>query len=60
MHTGEPTGSNAFFVRADLPGQWPDRDRVPLRGLNYRLGSTGHPPDPLMRTFVDVTSQVKG
>ncbi len=54
VHT-ELTGANAFFVRSDLPGEWPPRERVVLRGLNYRLRSHGHPADPLGREFVDIS-----
>jgi hypothetical protein len=57
VHT-ELTGANAFFVRDDLPGPWPDAERVVRRGLNYGLRSTGHPADPLGREYVDVSTHL--
>lgn len=54
----ELTGANAFFVRRDLPGAWADPDRVQLRGLNYRLNASGHPPDALRREYVDVMADL--
>jgi hypothetical protein len=45
VHT-EVSGSNAFFVRADLSGTWP-LDAV-VHGPNYFLL---HPEDPAQRTY---------
>jgi hypothetical protein len=46
-HT-ELTGTNAFFVRADLAGELPP---PVLRGPNHFLAGGGHRPDPLGRAY---------
>lgn len=53
VHT-ELTGNNAFFVREDLPGEFPKRADVPRRASNYRLRGLAHDPDPAARAFVDL------
>lgn len=50
VHT-DLAGINAFFVREDLPGQWPARPVV--HGPNYYLRSWAHPRDELMRPYLD-------
>jgi hypothetical protein len=35
-------GSNAFFVRADLPDEFPPEDQVPVRAANYGLRGYRH------------------
>lgn len=49
VHT-DLTGANAFFVRRDLPGDWPDEPE--LRGPNSFLLGMRHPADMLDRPFV--------
>ena len=51
VHT-DLTGTNAFFVRNDLPGPWPEHSAVPLRGVNYFLLGAAHDPDPHGRAYV--------
>lgn len=51
VHT-ELTGNNAFFVRRDQPGVFPEGDAVPLRGPNHYLRSQGHQPDARGRRYV--------
>lgn len=53
VHT-ELTGCNAFFVRADLPGEFPDAADVPLRSSNYFLAGLTHFADPRRRPFIDL------
>jgi len=53
VHT-ELTGNNAFFVRDDLGGQFPEHADVPRRGSNYRLRGFAHDPDPAARPFIDL------
>ena len=53
VHT-ELTGNNAFFVRDDLPGGYPDPEAVPRRAPNLWLGGVAHPPDPPGRDYVDL------
>jgi hypothetical protein len=53
VHT-ELTGNNAFFVRADLRGEFPEHADVPRRASNYRLRGFAHDPDPAARSFVDL------
>ncbi|MDQ3773045.1 MAG: hypothetical protein M3461_00945, partial [Pseudomonadota bacterium] len=48
VHT-DLTGANAFFVRRDLPGDWPDEPE--LRGPNSFLLGMRHPADMLDRPF---------
>jgi hypothetical protein len=50
----ELTGTNAFFVCADLPGEYPEADAVLRRGPNQFLLSGAHVPDPANRPFVDL------
>jgi hypothetical protein len=45
-------GNNAFFVRADLPGRWPER--VLLRGPNFFLLGGAHLPDRSGREYVEL------
>ncbi len=45
-------GNNAFFVREDLPGPWPER--VVMRAPNFFLLGGGHLPDPHGRQYVDL------
>lgn len=54
VHT-ELTGNNAFFVRTDLPGDYPEPAAVVHRRSSFFLGGGGHRPDPLGRPFVEVT-----
>lgn len=53
VHT-EMTGTNAFFVRNDLPGDYPDPEDVPIRAANYALAGGRHLPDPADRPFIDL------
>jgi hypothetical protein len=53
VHT-ELTGNNAFFVRADLPGEFPDPAEVVRRRSNFFLGGQRHAPDPHGRPFIEV------
>jgi hypothetical protein len=50
VHT-DLAGINAFFVRDDLPGDWPAEPRV--RGTNYYLSSWSHQPDELDRSYIE-------
>ena len=45
------TGANAFFVRDDLPGDYPD---VTRRSTNMWLAGARHPADPDARAYVDL------
>lgn len=45
------TGNNAFFVRADLPGAYPNEPL--LLGPNHYLLGAAHPVDETGRTLVD-------
>lgn len=53
VHT-DSTGSNAFFVRADLPGTFPAPGAVPIHGPNYLGAGLRHAPDPLRRPYLDL------
>lgn len=53
VHT-ELTGNNAFFVREDLGGDFPERADVPRRASNFSLRGFSHDPDPTARAFVDL------
>jgi len=53
VHT-DLSGLNAFFVRADLPGEFPAADEVVRRAPNYLLSAITHKPDPHNRPFFDV------
>lgn len=53
VHT-DLSGNNAFFVRADLPGEYPAPEDVPRRTTNHWLLGLGHQPDTLGRPFVDL------
>jgi hypothetical protein len=53
VHT-DLTGTNAFFIREDLPGDYPPPHDVPLRAANYYLSGRRHPPDPQTRAYVEV------
>lgn len=57
VHT-ELTGVNAFFVRDDLPGPWPDDDVVPLRGVNLFLAGARHDADTKGRSYVDPRTEL--
>ena len=59
VHT-DLTGTNAFFVRDDLEGDYPAADLVPVRGPNQFLLAGGHPDDPLRREFVDLDAAAPG
>jgi hypothetical protein len=48
----ELTGTNAFFVRTDLADGL--TGQPVLRSPNHWLESSGHPPDPLHRPYVDL------
>jgi len=48
----ELTGANAFFVRDDVDGLWPEPGDVTLRGPNYFLSGARHDPDPHGRRYV--------
>jgi len=54
VHT-DLTGVNAFFVRADLPGAYPDPDDVVIHQPNYLLAGIRHRPDPHGRPWIEVT-----
>jgi len=54
VHT-ELAGVNAFFVREDLAGPFPDP--VPRRGPNHFLTAMGHPPDASGRSYVELTPE---
>lgn len=58
VHT-ELCGVNAFFVREDLAGErFPSSEDVAVRSApNYYLSGTGHPPDPHLRSYVEVGSE---
>jgi hypothetical protein len=45
------TGTNAFFIRDDLPGDWPVDVDVPERSPNHSLQGEAHPADPAGRQF---------
>lgn len=53
VHT-ELTGNNAFFVRDDLPGEYPVPAEVPRRRTNFWLRGDRHLPDPRGRAYVDL------
>jgi hypothetical protein len=55
VHT-DLSGLNAFFVRDELAGKFPDPAAVARRGPNYYLGALTHKPDPQNRPFLDVES----
>jgi hypothetical protein len=50
----ELAGVNAFFVRADLAGEFPPPERVRRRGPNYFLTSHGHPADDTGRAYREI------
>lgn len=52
-HT-EMTGVNAFFVRADLPGEYSAPEAIMKRGPNHFLLSRAHLEDPRSRPYVDL------
>ena len=51
VHT-DIAGVNAFFVRADLGGEWGEPR---AGGPNYGLRGRGHPPDPQHRDYLRVS-----
>jgi len=50
----ELSGNNAFFVRSDLPGDFPEPDAVTQRAPNFFLLDLHHRADPQARPFVDL------
>jgi hypothetical protein len=50
----ELTGNNAFFVREDLPGEYPPADEVPHRAANLFLANLKHKPDFDGRAYVEL------
>jgi hypothetical protein len=48
------SGSNAFYLRDDLPGDYPAPEEVVRRRSNFWLLGLGHRPDKLKRNFVDL------
>jgi hypothetical protein len=48
------TGNNAFFVRDDLPGDYPDPPDVTRRSANLWLGGVQHPADQHARAYLDL------
>lgn len=52
VHT-ELTGNNAFFVRDDLSGIFPESAEVPRRAPNFYLRGSSHKPDPDAGAYVD-------
>jgi O-antigen/teichoic acid export membrane protein len=50
------TGTNAFFVRADLPGDYPPEDDVVVHPPNYLGAGIRHPRDPQERQWWDARS----
>ncbi len=52
VHT-EMTGNNAFFVRSDLPGTYPDEEQVVIRSPNHFLVGRRHLDDPLHRSYIE-------
>jgi O-antigen/teichoic acid export membrane protein len=55
VHT-DSTGTNAFFVRADLPGDYLPEDAVLVHPPNYLGIGISHPRDPLQRDWWDTSS----
>jgi hypothetical protein len=53
VHT-DLTGNNAFFVRTDVPGDFPAPERVLRRGPNHWLRGEALQPDPEGRAYVDL------
>ena len=49
------TGNNAFFVRSDLPGEFPDPAEVIPRATDLWLLGGHHKPDPADRPFVELS-----
>ncbi len=49
----DTTGTNAFFVRADLPGEYPPEDQVVVHPPNYLGQGIRHPRDPQGRPWWD-------
>ena len=47
-------GNNAFFVRTDVPGDFPAPERVLRRGPNHWLRGEALQPDPEGRAYVDL------
>ncbi|HEX6388307.1 MAG TPA: oligosaccharide flippase family protein [Solirubrobacteraceae bacterium] len=52
VHT-DTTGTNAFFVRADLPGEYLPEDHVVVHPPNYLGRGIRHPRDPRGRPWWD-------
>ena len=55
VHT-DLTGTNAFFVRADLDRDLPPPEAVPRRAANYLLRGIAFPPAAPGREWTDVTT----
>jgi len=55
VHT-DLTGTNAFFVRADLDRDLPPPEAVPRRAANYLLRGIAFPPAAPERKWTDVTT----
>ncbi|MEA2142971.1 MAG: hypothetical protein QOI64_1401 [Solirubrobacteraceae bacterium] len=53
VHT-DLSGNNAFFVRRELAGSFPDPASVPRRASNFYLLGLTHLPDRGRRRFVDL------
>jgi hypothetical protein len=52
VHT-DTSGANAFFVRSDLPGDYPPEDEVVVHPPNYLGAGIRHPRDPRERQWWD-------
>jgi hypothetical protein len=52
VHT-ELTGNNAFFVRGDLSGTYPDEEQVIVRSPNHFLAGRRHREDPRGRRYIE-------
>ena len=50
----ELTGNNAFFVRDDIPGDYPDPADVARRSANFWLDGLQHPADQHARAYLDL------
>ena len=55
VHT-DLAGANAFFVRSDLPGDYPNSATVPQRAMNFFLLGATHATDPHDRPWYDLDS----
>lgn len=48
------TGNSAYFVRNDVPGDWPDPEDVLARAPNFYLRGMSHEADPDERPFLNL------